>query len=68
MEEEGEMLFVVHATVVESRVNVAVQYENLILGNLTMPPHVWRGLRRLLGSGVVGASTDGVTMRLIDEA
>jgi hypothetical protein len=61
------MLFVVHAEANSSGgVDVLIQHENNILGRLMMSMIVWRGLRRLLGSGVVGASTDGVSMRLID--
>lgn len=61
------MLFVVHAEAnLSGGVDVLIQHENNILGRLMMSTIVWRGLRRLLGSGVVGASTDGVSMRLID--
>lgn len=61
------MLFVVHAEANRAGgVDVLIQHENNILGRLVMNAMVWRGLRRLLGSGVVGASSDGVSMRLID--
>lgn len=61
------MLFVVHAFATGGLVSVILQSGHRILGRLEMEPEEWRGFRRLLGSGVVGASTDNVNMRLIDE-
>lgn len=61
------MLFVVHATLRRAQVEVTFQHEHLILGRLEMKPLLWKGLRRILGSGTVGAMTDNVNMRLIDE-
>lgn len=61
------MLFVVHATENGSAVQVVLQQAHKILGRLEMGHEEWQGFRKVMGSGVVGASLDGISVRMIDE-